>query len=240
MTFYAHKLAHQLNLKPGMKVLDIGCGIGGPAREIATFTGCEIVGLTINQGQVDRAILLTAMEGLSGKCTFVKGIFLDMPFMDGGFDAAYAIEATCYAPSLAQVYKEVARVVKPGGGFATMEWVLTPNFDPKNERHARVRNRIERGHGLVNLHTSEQARDALQEAGFEISHEEDFVRHFDYAKDLVEENSRQRNAPSRQSQEVVRFESPILIPYRSGLSPAPRSTQPLPHALPIPDTLYRP
>jgi SAM-dependent methyltransferase len=55
-----------------MKVLDVGCGIGGPAREMAKLVGCEVVGITINQAQVDRAIQLTAQEGLTGKCTFLK------------------------------------------------------------------------------------------------------------------------------------------------------------------------
>lgn len=65
-----------MGLKPGMKVLDVGCGIGGPAREIAKFVGCEVVGVTINQAQVDRAIYLTATERLEGRCTFVRGDFL--------------------------------------------------------------------------------------------------------------------------------------------------------------------
>ena len=61
-----------MGLKPGMKVLDVGCGVGGPAREMAKLVGCEVVGITINQSQVDRAIQLTAQDGLTGKCTFIK------------------------------------------------------------------------------------------------------------------------------------------------------------------------
>lgn len=74
--FYEHRVALLLGLKPGMKVLDVGCGIGGPAREMARFTGCEVVGMSINQAQIDRAIRLTAEEGLTDKCTFVRGDFL--------------------------------------------------------------------------------------------------------------------------------------------------------------------
>lgn len=76
MCFYEHRLALLMGLRPGMKVLDVGCGIGGPAREIAKFVGCEIVGISINQMQIDRAIHLTAQAGLSDKCTFVRGDFL--------------------------------------------------------------------------------------------------------------------------------------------------------------------
>lgn len=76
MAFYEHRFALLMGLKPGMKVLDVGCGIGGPAREIAKFIGCHIVGITINQSQVDRAVYLTAQEGLSDECTFIRADFL--------------------------------------------------------------------------------------------------------------------------------------------------------------------
>lgn len=76
LAFYEHRFAHVMGLKPGMKVLDVGCGIGGPAREIAKLIGCEIVGITINQHQVDRAIALTAEAGLSDKIVYIRGDFL--------------------------------------------------------------------------------------------------------------------------------------------------------------------
>ena len=76
MTFYEHRFAHLMGLKPGMKVLDVGCGVGGPAREIAKFIGCEIVGITINQRQVDRARELTEEAGMADKCVFIQGDFL--------------------------------------------------------------------------------------------------------------------------------------------------------------------
>ena len=76
MAFYEHRFAHLMGLKAGMKVLDVGCGVGGPAREIAKFIGCEIVGITINQRQVDWAKELTREAGLEDKCVFMRGDFL--------------------------------------------------------------------------------------------------------------------------------------------------------------------
>lgn len=76
MAFYEHRLAHLMRLEPGMKVLDVGCGVGGPGREIAKFIGCEIVGISINQLQIDRAIEFTTKAGLQDKCTYVKGDFM--------------------------------------------------------------------------------------------------------------------------------------------------------------------
>lgn len=76
MAMYEHRFALLMGLKPGMKVLDVGCGVGGPAREIAKYIGCEIVGITINQRQVDRAKELTKECGLEHLCVFMRGDFL--------------------------------------------------------------------------------------------------------------------------------------------------------------------
>ncbi|KAG8799134.1 Delta(24)-sterol C-methyltransferase, partial [Serendipita sp. 399] len=62
---HEHYLASKMGLKPGMRVLDVGCGIGGPAREIARFADVKIVGLNNNQFQVNRATKYSAQAGLS-------------------------------------------------------------------------------------------------------------------------------------------------------------------------------
>ena len=59
-----------------MRVLDVGCGVGGPAREIAKFTGCHITGLNNNDYQIERATHYAAKEGLSDQLDFVKGDFM--------------------------------------------------------------------------------------------------------------------------------------------------------------------
>ena len=59
-----------------MKVLDVGCGVGGPAREIAKFTGCHVTGLNNNDYQIQRAAHYGRKEGLSSQLDFVKGDFM--------------------------------------------------------------------------------------------------------------------------------------------------------------------
>lgn len=73
---HEHYLAYMIGIKRGMKVLDVGCGVGGPAREIAKFTDCEITGLNINDYQIERARLYTEAEGLAKQVQFVKGDFM--------------------------------------------------------------------------------------------------------------------------------------------------------------------
>lgn len=62
-----------------MKVLDVGCGVGGPAREIVKFTGCHVTGLNINEYQVQRATHYAKKEGLSEHLDFVQGDFMVRP-----------------------------------------------------------------------------------------------------------------------------------------------------------------
>lgn len=105
-----------MGIRPGMRVLDVGCGVGGPAREIARFTDAKIVGVNNNEFQVGRARQKTAKAGLSDSLSFVKGNFMELEkqFGANSFDAVYAIEATCHAPTFEGVYGEVFKVLKPG------------------------------------------------------------------------------------------------------------------------------
>jgi sterol 24-C-methyltransferase len=106
-----------MGLKAGMRVLDVGCGVGGPAREIARFADVTVIGLNNNEFQVNRARRYTAKAGLSDQVTFVKGDFMKLSeqFGENYFDAVYAIEATVHAPSFEGVYGEILKVLKPGG-----------------------------------------------------------------------------------------------------------------------------
>lgn len=65
-----------MGLRHGMKVLDVGCGVGGPAREIVKFSDVNVVGLNNNDYQIDRATVYAAKEGLSQNLSFVKGDFM--------------------------------------------------------------------------------------------------------------------------------------------------------------------
>jgi sterol 24-C-methyltransferase len=78
-----------MQIRPGMRVLDVGCGVGGPAREIARFTDANIIGLNNNEFQVHRARKYAKQAGLEGQVTFVKGDFMKLveQFGENSFDA---------------------------------------------------------------------------------------------------------------------------------------------------------
>ncbi|KAI5205569.1 hypothetical protein AUEXF2481DRAFT_26192 [Aureobasidium subglaciale EXF-2481] len=176
---HEHYLAHMIGIKEGHTVLDVGCGIGGPARAIATFTGCSIVGVNNNGYQIERATALTAKRNLSEKVSFVRNNFMDLSFPDNTFDAVYAIEATCHAPVLEGVYAQMFRVAKPGAVVGVYEWVMTDHYDEDNSEHRAIRHGIERGNGISNMVTRKEAEKAFLKAGFTMLHDEDLAERKD-------------------------------------------------------------
>ena len=127
---HEYQLASQLGIYGVDKhVLDVGCGIGGPMRNIAKFLQCKVTGVTLNQYQVNRGNELTqADKFVADKCKSVQADFMQQPFKDQEFDGAYAIEATCHAPDRVKCYKEVYRVLKPGSNFVLYEWCMTDKY----------------------------------------------------------------------------------------------------------------
>lgn len=165
---HEYYLAGRLGVKQGDKVLDVGCGVGGPMRNIARFTRANITGVTLNEYQVMRGNKLNAEAGLTNVARSVQADFMSLPFEANSFDGVYAIEATCHAPRREGVYGEIFKVLKPGAIFATYEWCLTPLYDKENEFHRTIKKKIEEGDGLPDMATQGEVVKALESCGFEV------------------------------------------------------------------------
>jgi len=166
-------LCSRLGMKEGMKALDVGCGVGGPMRNMAVFSGSCIEGITINQYQVNIGNKYNKSNGLDHLCKLVQGDFQHLPWPDQYFDVAYEVEATCHSPNRVDTFSGVNRVLKPGGLFAGYDWVVTKKYDPTNKDHVRIKEGIEVGNGLPTLATPEHIVECLEKSGFEV------LDHFD-------------------------------------------------------------
>ena len=118
------ELAGAAGLEPSSRVLDLGCGIGGPARYLAATFGCMVTGVDLSPGFIDAATYLTARCALSDRVTFQAGDALHLPFEDSAFDAVFLQHVAMNIQDRAALYTEVHRILTPGGRFATCDLVL--------------------------------------------------------------------------------------------------------------------
>jgi len=114
-------LANDLGLARGLHVLDVGSGIGGPARFFAETHGCHVTGLDLTEEFVRVAAELTRRCGLSDLVSFKQGSALDLPFDAGTFDAATLIHVGMNIADKAMLFENVRRVLKPGALFGVYE-----------------------------------------------------------------------------------------------------------------------
>jgi SAM-dependent methyltransferase len=115
------ELAKDLGLKRGMHVLDVGSGIGGPARYFAEAHGCSVTGIDLTEEFVRVATELTRRCGLSELATFRQGSALDLPFATGTFDAATLIHVGMNIAEKETLFANAHRVLRPGALFGVYE-----------------------------------------------------------------------------------------------------------------------
>jgi cyclopropane fatty-acyl-phospholipid synthase-like methyltransferase len=118
-------MTDQLQVAGGARVLDIGCGLGKPARRLARRTGASVVGISISRPQLAEASALAAAEGLADRVGFAYADMMALPHEDGAFDGVLAMESVYYIRDRRAVLRGIARVLRPGGRL-----VLTDFFEP--------------------------------------------------------------------------------------------------------------
>ena len=166
-------LADRLALKPGMQVLDVGCGVGGPMAALVRYTGARFVGLNNNAYQIERAKAHT--RDIQSLCRFIHGDYMQIPAGDDLYDAAIAIESMPHAPDKTAAFREIFRVLRPGACLAGYDWCLTEDFDPRDAEHMRVKEDIVAGDALPDIARTPEIGTALRTAGFELLESRDLA-----------------------------------------------------------------
>ncbi len=107
-----------------MSVLDVGAGIGGPARFLAETHGCRVMGVDLSEPFVEAARYLTGRTGQSGRVSFEAASALELPFDDARFDVVLLQHVAMNITERARLYREIRRVLRRGGRFASFDVVL--------------------------------------------------------------------------------------------------------------------
>lgn len=115
------KVADSLRLRKGERVLDVGCGLGAPAIQLATEYGVRVTGINISTRQVAEAHARARAAGLADQVTFRSGNYMSLDFPDGSFDAVVAMEALVYVSDLGHALGGLHRVLRPGGRLSLTE-----------------------------------------------------------------------------------------------------------------------
>jgi ubiquinone/menaquinone biosynthesis C-methylase UbiE len=123
-----------LGLKETDHLLDIGCGAGAPAIQIAQHSGGRATGINVSKGQLAQATERAESAGLSDRVSFKYGNAMDLDFADESFDAALAIDLFPHLSDRQQAFNEAFRVLKPGGTFLLSEF--TGRGTPPEEQFA--------------------------------------------------------------------------------------------------------
>ncbi|BCR87781.1 class I SAM-dependent methyltransferase [Aspergillus chevalieri] len=166
---YEVSIARDLELKPGDRVLDLGCGRGRVAAHMSAVSGAHITGLNIDPNQIAQARDFNAKQGFTEN-KFVEQDFnaLPLPFADSSFDAFYQIQAFSLCKDLRKLCAEIFRVLKPGARFSMLDWVSFDAYDPQNPEHDALMRRVKPLIGAVGTPTPKLLEDALTDAGFSV------------------------------------------------------------------------
>ncbi len=121
------ELAHLAGLGRGARVLDVGGGIGGPARVLASELGCRVTVLDLTEEFCRVGADLTRRTGLGDQIEFRHGDALELPFGEAAYDAAWTQHSTMNIADKDRLYREIHRVLRPGGRLAMHEIMAGPN-----------------------------------------------------------------------------------------------------------------
>lgn len=179
-------LGEQIDLPAGARVLDVGCGIGGPARFFAAERGWQVEGIDLTAEYVEVAKALSQRVGMAETVAFRQASATALPFADARFDGAYMLHVGMNIADKKSVFAEVRRVLKPGGVFGI--------YDAMRERDGPFAYPVPWSSEPATNHidTPEAYKSALAAAGFTVARERN---RRDFALQSMQQRAAQAGKP---------------------------------------------
>ncbi len=178
---------------PEHRVLDVGCGIGGPAIRLARATGAAVTGITVSARQVELATARVSADGMGEQVRIQYANAMDLPFPADSFDTAWALESIFHVPDRRRALEQLARVVRPGGRLVLTDYFqrIPVRADRKPLIDAFLTNSL-----ISSLPRIDEYRHILHDSGFRLEEATDLTERSlrTSARRLVEEVHRNRRA----------------------------------------------
>jgi len=169
-----HTLVSGCNLGPEKRVLDAGCGLGGPAVFMAREFGAHVTGLTNCGSHVTAATDFARQQGVANLVDFHHGDFMNMPFPDETFDVVTNHESFCYATDKLAYLKGVCRILRTGGRLQMVEGLLSDKPMPQQLESVHVS--MQKGFHMPPLISLQELLNCFKLAGFHVNESRDLDR----------------------------------------------------------------
>ncbi len=195
-------LAQTAGIRPGCKILDVGCGLGGSSIHLAKNYKAEVTGITISPVQVEMARKAAASEGVNA--TFLLMNAESMKF-DELFDVVWSVESVSHYQEISQFFSSAARSLKPDGIVAMTDWFKKENLEQR--AHKQFISPIEKSM-LVELHTMKDYEGWMGENGLQITKSEilnkNCAKTWDLCLDIIKDKTFWKLA-AQNGEEFVNF-----------------------------------
>jgi tocopherol O-methyltransferase len=156
-------LADEAKIKSDEKVLDAGCGVGGSSVWLAKERSCKVVGISLNQRQIDKATAFAKQFGLDGNVVFEQNDYNNTDYAPGSFHVIWGIESICYADDKRKFLQEAFRLLKPGGRIIIADFFKDSSLEGEN---ARLVQQWANGWAINDFATREGFEESLNSIGF--------------------------------------------------------------------------